>query len=319
MKERRGHDGRLRPRQRGQIHGRGTVRRRLAFDAVGDVVLIPRSAALDLPDAMTLEAWIYLTAAQSGWRAVLQKQYDTYLLLAGSRAARSGRGRRHVRGVHTEVLTNRAVVPAYARTHVTLTYDGAVLQLYINGRFVTRRLRWYPGRVVSAAVEGLVIPSRLSAESRRLRARRPCASTRWRWLPCPSWLPRDAPRCVTKRDPSRARRRRRPRRSPPDAGRSLGPRQSGDASARDHARSRSGDGLAVTILRTGQTYCVDVNACSVCGLRFTLGMGWTFFAEGQISAGWLSARHLQRRASCAAFPFGLWLRCCWESLRVPPC
>ena len=33
---------------------------------------------------MTLEAWVYPAASQSGWRAVVQKEADSYLLSASS-------------------------------------------------------------------------------------------------------------------------------------------------------------------------------------------------------------------------------------------
>ena len=44
------------------------------------------SASLDLTSAVTLEAWVYPAVAQSGWRAVVQKETDSYLLHASSGA-----------------------------------------------------------------------------------------------------------------------------------------------------------------------------------------------------------------------------------------
>jgi len=308
----------------GQIHGaRWTTEGRfsgaLVFDGVGSVVVVPHSSVLDLTDAMTLEAWIYPTAAQRGWRAILQKEFDTYFLLSGSRSGALRPGGGGTFGASTEAVTNRAVVPTHAWTHVALTYDGAVLQLYIDGRPVTRRLRWYPGRVVSAAVEGLVIPNGLVAEWRQLRERLLSgAPVRVRAVAAPP-VPVPAP-LVTLHDASRneilvvaadgedivVRLRTlaaaldldSPAMRAPGLLRGLGP----------------GDDLALTISRAGRTYCVDVNSRSACGLGFTLGMGWAFFGYSQMSAGWLHGMLNAAWMAGLLFPFGFWLRRRWESL-----
>ena len=308
----------------GQIHGaRWTTEGRfggaLVFDGVGNVVVVPHSPALDLTEAMTLEAWIYPTAAQSGWRAVVQKEFDTYFLLAGSRAGPLRPGGGGTFGASTEVVTNRVVVPTHRWTHVALTYDGAVLQLYIDGRPVTRRLRWYPGRVVSATVDGLVIPSGLSAQWRQQRERLLSgAPVRLRAVAAapvsvlaPLVTLHDASRneillvaadgddlVVRLRTLAAALELDSPALRAPGLLRGLGP----------------GDDVAVTISRAGRTYCVDVNARSACGLGFTLGMGWTFFLYSQMSAGWLHGWLNALWMAGLVFPFGFWLRRRWESL-----
>ena len=57
---------------------------------------------------MTLEAWIYPTVAQTGWRAIVQKEFDTYFLLAASRVGplKPG-GRRYLRSVHGDAVHAR--------------------------------------------------------------------------------------------------------------------------------------------------------------------------------------------------------------------
>ena len=47
-------------------------------------VSVPDAASLDLTTAVTIEAWVYPAAAQSGWRAVVQKEPDSYILSASS-------------------------------------------------------------------------------------------------------------------------------------------------------------------------------------------------------------------------------------------
>ena len=44
----------------------------LSFDGVNAMVAISASSSLNISSAMTLEAWIYPTATQSGWRTIVQ-------------------------------------------------------------------------------------------------------------------------------------------------------------------------------------------------------------------------------------------------------
>src|SRR6185295_10097251 len=50
----------------------------LSFDGVDDRVFVNSSSSLNLSTAMTLEAWVQPTAAQSGWRTIMQKETDAY-------------------------------------------------------------------------------------------------------------------------------------------------------------------------------------------------------------------------------------------------
>ena len=56
----------------------------LRFDGSASVVRVPASPQLDLTRAMTLSGWIRPLAAQSGWRAIVQRQTDAYFLSASS-------------------------------------------------------------------------------------------------------------------------------------------------------------------------------------------------------------------------------------------
>ncbi len=104
----------------------------LAFDGANDMVTVADVAALDLTDAMTLEAWVYPTAL-SGWRTVMLKEASNdlaYALYAHDNAPRSAGyasigGSTSVQGADT--------LPLNTWTHLALTYDGAVLRLYENG------------------------------------------------------------------------------------------------------------------------------------------------------------------------------------------
>jgi glycopeptide antibiotics resistance protein len=290
----------------------------LVFDGTGSVVVVPHTPSLNLTASMTLEAWIYPSSVQAGRRAILQKEFDAYFLSASSKAGALKPGGGGTFGSSTEKVIASSAVPINAWTHLALTYDGAMLQLYINGHPAARRLRWYPGRVLDASLDGLAISAGASAESGELRERLlsgvPLRVHAVAGPPVPAQAP-----LVTLHDRFRHeilllgaekddlvfRFRTRAAAAELDTP---------AIRARGVMRGlTSGDNLVVTISRVGRGHCVDVNINSTCGLGFTLGMGWTLFLYSQIPTGW---PHLALNAlwmAALSFPTGFWARCRWES------
>ena len=73
------------------IWTRGRYGNALSFDGSDSMVRVPASASLDVRRAMTLSGWIRPSAHQTGWRTIVQRQADAYLLTASSdRANRIG-------------------------------------------------------------------------------------------------------------------------------------------------------------------------------------------------------------------------------------
>jgi hypothetical protein len=117
----------------------GRIGNALVFNGMTSWVTVPDAAALDLTTGMTLEAWVFPTAALSGWVGVLSKEQSnsvSYFLYARSTGPPA-------QGVFTagneEVLSGTTALQANTWTHLAATYDGAVQRLYVNGVQVSTR------------------------------------------------------------------------------------------------------------------------------------------------------------------------------------
>ena len=105
----------------------------VSFDGVNDLILVPASASLNLTTAMTLEAWVNPAVTLSGWKAIVQKETDAYLLSASSSQQNRPAGGATLNSVCcTNAYATAALVPN-TWTHVAATYNGTQMQLYING------------------------------------------------------------------------------------------------------------------------------------------------------------------------------------------
>lgn len=101
----------------------------LSFDGVNDYASVPDADSLDLGRSMTLEAWVRPTAS-SGWRTVLLK--ETSGSLAYSLYSASGTNRPSV-WVDGASSIGSAALALNTWSHLSATYDGARLRLYVNG------------------------------------------------------------------------------------------------------------------------------------------------------------------------------------------
>jgi chitodextrinase len=105
----------------------------LTFNGTSNWVTVNDAASLHATNALTLETWVYPTANQSGWRTIIQKQIDTYFLhWSNSSGARKPAGGGTFNGA-VSYITAPNTIPINSWSYLTLTYDGAMLRLYVNG------------------------------------------------------------------------------------------------------------------------------------------------------------------------------------------
>jgi hypothetical protein len=105
----------------------------LSFDGTNDWVTVDDANDLDLTTGMTVSAWVNPTVSTK-WRTVILKEQTNglaYALYGNDNSPRpaayvnTGRNDLAARGV--------AALPTNTWTHLSATYDGASLRLYVNG------------------------------------------------------------------------------------------------------------------------------------------------------------------------------------------
>jgi len=136
----------------------GKFGRALAFNGVDNLVLVNSSSSLNSTSAMTLEAWVYPSAARSTWSAVLHRDPDTYYLHVSSPDGPMLPAGGGVFGSSEQYVSGPAAVPLNQWTHLASTYDGTILRLYVNGVEVS-------SRAMAGLIQSTASPLRIGGNS----------------------------------------------------------------------------------------------------------------------------------------------------------
>ena len=115
--------------------------RALSFDGVNDWVTVADANDLDLTIGMTIEAWVFPTTTNNTWRTAIAKEQTgglAYALFARSQG--NGRPRGLVFTAGEQIATGSTSLAANTWTHLTATYDGLALRLYVNGTLSATRM-----------------------------------------------------------------------------------------------------------------------------------------------------------------------------------
>jgi PKD repeat protein/glucose/arabinose dehydrogenase len=112
----------------------------LTFDGLDDWVTVADAASLDLTTGMTMEAWVNPSALGSNWRTAVIKEAPpgalAYALYASEGTPRASG---HVNTGTESDVRSPAAIPLNSWTHLTTTYDGSTLRLYVGGLLVTSK------------------------------------------------------------------------------------------------------------------------------------------------------------------------------------
>ena len=127
--------------QNGATFAAGLVGQGFAFDGVNDYVKIPKAASLDAPNQLTIDFWMNVDATQPiGSRVVGLFTSDFYGFEIGTAASKLGvqffvstdNGGHYVST--SDPNSSGAVFPAGEWHHIAGVYDGAKVQLYLDGQ-----------------------------------------------------------------------------------------------------------------------------------------------------------------------------------------
>jgi hypothetical protein len=114
----------------------------LSFNGTSNWVTVADAAPLRLTTGMTLEAWVYPTAAAPDWSTVVLKERGTagmsYALYAADGAARPPAGYIYRSGTDYNA-TGTSNLPLNTWTHLAATYNGSIIRLYVDGTQVATR------------------------------------------------------------------------------------------------------------------------------------------------------------------------------------
>ncbi len=111
----------------------GRFGKALVFNGTNSRVFVNASSSLNFTAGMSLEAWVFPTAAQTGNRTIIYREQDVAYLRASQAArARVPAGGGTIGGTVLQT-TGSTALALNTWQFLTVTYDGTILRLYVNG------------------------------------------------------------------------------------------------------------------------------------------------------------------------------------------
>jgi VanZ family protein len=147
-----GHDGAV---SNASWTDRGRLGGALIFNGRSSEVVVADSAALDLTDAMTLEAWILLASEPGIEPAVISRSGTIYYLHGPSRVGQYAVQAGGRFGAIPRWVALNEPIPLGTWTHLAVTYDGQSMRLYVDGALTSRKVLWSPHRPARISLNGV--------------------------------------------------------------------------------------------------------------------------------------------------------------------
>ena len=101
----------------------------LSFNGVNTLVTIPDSPSLHLTNGVTVEAWVKPASTNTGWRDIVYRADDNYMLDLNGLTVYGGVT---VSG-SASLISSAANIPVNVWSHLAMTYDASTLKVYVNG------------------------------------------------------------------------------------------------------------------------------------------------------------------------------------------
>jgi len=141
----------------------GKLGNAISFDGTSDYVYIPYTASIDLTDKLTLEAWVKLTAFDTGYRTIVGKTVgsggaNSYEL---GYAATSHEWFFVIGSSTANTLVGETAATLDTWTHLVGAWDGSIMTLYVNGAFNASTTR----TVIESDTHGITIGCDVNSET----------------------------------------------------------------------------------------------------------------------------------------------------------